>query len=85
MPHQQTKPDAPDQAVPGDRDAQLPHDRDERAGSKPGTEPGAESDNAQHDQNRKSMERALADTESKIVDTERRGIPSDVPSSSDNG
>lgn len=81
MPHQQTKPNAPDQAMPTDRGAQLPHDRDEKAGNKPGTESG----NAQHDQNRESMKRALQDTESNIEDTERRGIPSNVPSASDNG
>ncbi len=67
--------DARDQ-VPSDTNAHLPHERDEKSGSGDAT--------AEADHRRDSMGQAHADVEAGIQDTERRGIPSDVPSSKDN-
>jgi hypothetical protein len=53
--------------------AALPHDRDESA--------DAPAEDAQHDANRAPMRQAHADVEAGLVDTERRGTPNDVPSS----
>jgi hypothetical protein len=56
--------------------APLPHERDEQ--SVPVEE------DAQHDHNRQPIAQAHDDVESGQVDTERRGVPNDVPSSRDN-
>lgn len=62
--------------TPTDDSTKLPHDRDETA--KPG------SGGPQHDANRAVGEQARSDVESPTQDTERIGIPSDVPSSKEN-
>lgn len=80
MPSQQTKPSAPQSAVPDDRNAHLPSERDEKAGESPGSEAG----NPQRDHNRKPIEQAHRDVESGVQDTERIGTPNDVPSSREN-
>jgi hypothetical protein len=67
----------PPMGQPSDLDAPLPHDRDER--SVPADE------NAQHRQNRETIEQAHDDVESGVQDTERIGTPNDVPSSRRNG
>ena len=59
-----------------DDEKSLPHDRDEK--------PEIPVENAQHGENRKSIDQAHDDVESGIQDTERIGIPSDVPSSGKN-
>lgn len=68
--------DARDQQ-PSDPEAHLPHERDENAGTGDAT--------AEQGRQRASMKQAHEDVESGIEDTERRGIPSNVPSSQDNG
>jgi hypothetical protein len=80
MAHQESRPNAPQQGEASDRDAHLPHDRDEKAGEDRGSAAG----DLQHDHNRKTIEQAHEDTESDVRDTERIGIPNDVPSSTDN-
>ncbi|MEO8937108.1 MAG: hypothetical protein ABI277_15420 [Burkholderiaceae bacterium] len=55
------------------RDASLPHERDETA--------AAPEEDAQHRANRAPMRQAHEDVESGLVDTERMGTPNDVPSS----
>ena len=66
----------PPTGQPSDLDAPLPHDRDERS--------APIEENAQHRQNRETIEQAHADVESGVQDTERIGTPSNVPSSDDN-
>lgn len=67
-------------AVPGgppaDPGTANPHDRDESA--------GPVEENAQHRDNRKPIAQAHRDVEGGIEDTERIGIPSDVPKAADN-
>jgi hypothetical protein len=58
------------------RQAPLPHDRDEQ--SAPPVE------DAQHRHNRRPIVQAQRDVESGLRDTERIGVPNDVPSSRHN-
>ena len=60
-----------------DDEKSLPHDRDEKR-----TIPPIE--NAQHVENREPIDQAHDDVESGIQDTERIGVPSNVPSSGQN-
>ena len=60
----------------GDGPASLPHDRDEK--------PVEPKDDAQHRANRAPVEQARRDVESGVQDTERIGVPSDVPASDEN-
>lgn len=58
-------------------DAKLPHDRDEA--------PDDEGEHSmQRDQDRKPIKQAHEDVEAGIVDSERIGVPNDVPASVDN-
>jgi hypothetical protein len=52
----------------------LPHDRDETTGSSSTASATA------HQESRDTVKQAVADIEHGLKDTERRGIPSDVPS-----
>ncbi len=66
----------PESGIPTNTDGQLPRDRDESS--------APVEDDAQRAQNRAPMRQALKDVESGQQDTERKGTPSDVPSSKRN-
>ncbi|KIO49983.1 hypothetical protein [Nitrosospira sp. NpAV] len=51
----------------------LPHDRDETTGS------SSTASATMHQESRDTVKQAVADIERGVRDTERRGIPSDVP------
>lgn len=51
----------------------LPHDRDEATGS------SSTASATMHQESRDTVKQAVADIERGLKDTERRGIPSDVP------
>lgn len=51
----------------------LPHDRDETTGS------SSTASATMHQESRDTVKQAVADIERGVKDTERRGIPSDVP------
>lgn len=56
-------------------EASIPSDRDEK--------PTAPTENGQHRNNREVIEQGRSDVESGIQDTERYGIPTNVPTSGD--
>ncbi|ARO88733.3 hypothetical protein EBAPG3_013695 [Nitrosospira lacus] len=67
----QQKPLAPEQK---EGDLLLPHDRDETTG------PVSTASATAHQESRDTLKQAVKDIERGLKDTERRGIPSDVPS-----
>jgi hypothetical protein len=69
------EPDAPKAETPASA-MPLPHDRDEK--SAPPVEDG------QHQHNRLPIAQAQRDVEAGLRDTERIGVPNDVPSSRKN-
>ncbi|SCX96559.1 hypothetical protein [Nitrosospira sp. Nsp13] len=64
------KPPSPKQEK---RELLLPHDRDETTGS------ASTASATAHQESRDTVQQAVEDIERGLKDTERRGIPSDVP------
>ncbi len=69
--------DTPASGEPTNTDAPLPHDRDEGKEKQHG--------GRQREGNRRPIAQAHDDVERGVQDTERIGVPNDVPSSGTNG